>query len=205
MEPTAIAQAYDDIAERFHAARSRTVGVDYADRFAALLPPRGDVLELGCGTGIPLTARLVARGFDVHGFDASPRMIDLARLNVPGATFDVADMTRWKPSHPYDGVFAWDSVFHLMPSAQGAVIGMLGRALRTNGVALLTVGGRAGEISSAMFERTFYYSALTVDEYQMTFHQHGLRLVFREMDQPDANAHIVLCARKAEQAAPDNR
>ena len=46
------------------------------------------VLDVGCGSGL-LARELVAAGFEVHGIDASPAMIDLARESVPTATFEV--------------------------------------------------------------------------------------------------------------------
>jgi SAM-dependent methyltransferase len=47
------------------------------------------VIELGCGSGI-LARELTRAGFDVHGYDASPSMIALARRTAPRARFDVA-------------------------------------------------------------------------------------------------------------------
>ena len=44
------------------------------------------VVELGCGSGV-LARELTRAGFDVHGFDASPSMIALARETAPGARF----------------------------------------------------------------------------------------------------------------------
>lgn len=46
------------------------------------------VLDVGCGSGL-LARELVAAGFEVHGTDASPAMIDLAREYAPKATFEV--------------------------------------------------------------------------------------------------------------------
>ncbi len=46
------------------------------------------VLDVGCGSGL-LARELVAAGFEVHGIDASPAMIDLAREYAPTATFEV--------------------------------------------------------------------------------------------------------------------
>jgi 2-polyprenyl-3-methyl-5-hydroxy-6-metoxy-1,4-benzoquinol methylase len=47
------------------------------------------VVEVGCGSGI-LARELTRAGFDVHGYDASPSMIAIARRTAPRARFDVA-------------------------------------------------------------------------------------------------------------------
>lgn len=46
------------------------------------------VLDVGCGSGL-LARKLLDAGFTVHGVDASPAMIELAREYAPDATFDV--------------------------------------------------------------------------------------------------------------------
>ncbi|MGE5336527.1 MAG: class I SAM-dependent methyltransferase [Gemmatimonadota bacterium] len=46
------------------------------------------VLDIGCGSGL-LARRLVDAGFVVHGIDASPAMVALARQHAPEASFGV--------------------------------------------------------------------------------------------------------------------
>lgn len=61
------------------------------------------VVDLGCGPG-NLTALLAARwpDADVVGLDSSPQMIESARRDVPGISFDVADLRDWAPAEPVD-------------------------------------------------------------------------------------------------------
>ena len=56
-------------------------------------PAGGDVLDLGCGNGIPAAKWLSDNGFRVTGVDLSDTMVERARELVPGATFLRGDMT----------------------------------------------------------------------------------------------------------------
>ena len=63
----------------------------WLDRFCAMLPNGGAVLDIGCGSGMPIGRELVARGFELIGVDAAPTMLSLFRRNLPHA-----------PAHPHD-------------------------------------------------------------------------------------------------------
>jgi 2-polyprenyl-3-methyl-5-hydroxy-6-metoxy-1,4-benzoquinol methylase len=55
------------------------------------------VLDIGCGSGL-LARELLAAGFAVHGVDASPAMIELARERAPGAILQILSLpTRLPP------------------------------------------------------------------------------------------------------------
>lgn len=59
------------------------------------LPAGASVLDVGCGTGLPTARQLADAGCAVTGIDISANMLDLARRNVPEASFvqrDAADV-----------------------------------------------------------------------------------------------------------------
>jgi ubiquinone/menaquinone biosynthesis C-methylase UbiE len=60
--------------------------------------PAGSALDAACGTGRH-ARRLVELGHAVSGFDLTPEMLERARVAVPEASFEVADLR----SLPYDG------------------------------------------------------------------------------------------------------
>ena len=69
----------------------------------------GRLLEIGCGTG-QATRDLVGRGFEVTCVDLSADLVALARVNVPGATYVVADAETWQDG-PFDVVASF-TAFH---------------------------------------------------------------------------------------------
>ena len=95
---------------------------------------RGDVLELGCGSGL-LTRYLVDAGHQVIATDASPAMLDLARQKVPEA--DIRQLVL--PDDPLPEADAIVSVGHVLSylpdqAALEKALVSIAAALRPGGV-----------------------------------------------------------------------
>ena len=72
---------YDTLAPRYDAWSASIVPDvrrEWAAKIEAFVAPGERVVELGCGTGVPV-GRLLAAGYDYAGFDASPGMLGRAR------------------------------------------------------------------------------------------------------------------------------
>lgn len=106
------APEYDVNSPLPHDDASRAALVAALDAFQ----PRGEVLELACGTG-QWTAELVRHASHVTALDAAPEMLALASARVKDvrARFVEADIFGWRPEQRYDAVFfsAWLS--HVPP------------------------------------------------------------------------------------------
>ena len=61
------------------------------------------VLDLGCGSGVPI-ARALADGFTVVGEDASEKQVERARHNVPAADFHRCDLLSYRPEGRFDAI-----------------------------------------------------------------------------------------------------
>ena len=79
MDPS---HGYEGIADRFLRARSIT-GAATVRAWAEGLPRGGRVLDLGCGSGEPVTHVLVEAGLDVYAIDASPTLVEAFRAKLP--------------------------------------------------------------------------------------------------------------------------
>jgi cyclopropane fatty-acyl-phospholipid synthase-like methyltransferase len=112
----------------------------YVRRALELIPVGSRVLELGCGAGVPLTVAL-AEGRDVTGVDISRTQIEMARRNVPSATFLNADMTAVSfPPESFDAVVAFYSLTHVPRDDVAPLLGRIRGWLRPGGVVVLTMG-----------------------------------------------------------------
>ena len=99
-----------------------------------------EVLDLGCGAGLPST-RALAERFIVTGVDLSSRQIEAARRNVPSATFIQSDLAAVDfPDASFDGVTAFYAISHVPREEHADVFRRIARWLRPGGLFLATLG-----------------------------------------------------------------
>lgn len=141
-----VERGYDAIAGRYLAwsgDRPSLTRQHALDLVLAELLPAAEVLELGCGAGIPMTAAL-AEHHRVHGVDISARQIALATRNVPAATFQQADMAAIDfPEESFDAVVAFYALTHLPREEQGPLLERIARWLRPGGLFFASMGVHA--------------------------------------------------------------
>jgi GrpB-like predicted nucleotidyltransferase (UPF0157 family)/SAM-dependent methyltransferase len=112
----------------------------WAARVDARLADGADVLDLGCGCGVPV-ARLLAARHAVTGVDISPVQIARARRLVPAARFVCADMTAHDEApRSFDAVIALYSLLHVPLDEQRGLYARIAGWLRPGGLLLATVG-----------------------------------------------------------------
>lgn len=145
-EPTPqriVADGYDLIAERYQAwSGDRPSPARRAALAMALgaIPAGAEVLELGCGAGLPMTAAL-AEDRDVTGLDISAAQVALATRNVPRARFLQADLIAYdRPPASVDAVVAFYVLTHVPRAELAPLLGRIARWLRPGGVFLAAFG-----------------------------------------------------------------
>ncbi len=96
--------------------------------------PRGDVLELACGTGL-WTQHLARYAESVTALDSSPEVLALnrARIADPKVRYQEANLFTWQPDRQYDAVFFSFWLSHVPPERFAAFWVMVRRALAPHG------------------------------------------------------------------------
>ena len=141
-----IVDLYQRHARQWDEARGRNLFERaWLDRFTAVLPAGGSVLDIGCGSGEPIARHLIASQFAVTGIDAAPAMIDLCRSRFPSASWLVADMRELALGRRFDGLIAWDSFFHLRPEDQRVMFRVFAAHAEANAALMFTSGPAFGE------------------------------------------------------------
>jgi 2-polyprenyl-3-methyl-5-hydroxy-6-metoxy-1,4-benzoquinol methylase len=129
------ANGYETFATEFMRRRAQsTVGMATVRSWARSLPPGGTVLDLGCGSGVPVSLLLQEAGLAVYGIDASPTMISAFRRNLPDAH---AACERIEDSRffgqSFDGIIAVGLMFLLLPDVQRTLVYKAARSLNPGG------------------------------------------------------------------------
>ena len=102
----------------------------------------GRLLDVGCGTG-PMAPTLLQRGWEFHGLDIAPKMIEHARrrfANEPRATFYVGKIEQAAfPTAHFDAVIAMGLLEYLNDTELAAAMKEMSRVLKPGGVMIISV------------------------------------------------------------------
>jgi SAM-dependent methyltransferase len=195
--PEGIRAVYEAKAEGWDRQRSRALFErGWLGRFLALVPDGAELLDLGCGSGEPIAAHLIAAGQRVTGVDFAEPMLAIARRRFPEATWIATDMRGLDLGRRFAGIVAWDSFFHLAAEAQRAMFPVFARHLAPGAPLLLTTGPAAGEAIGAVEGAAVYHASLSPAEYAALIEAHGMRVRAFVAEDPDCAGHSVWLAQR---------
>lgn len=136
-----VASGYDAVAEAY----ARLEGEDEWPRvrwladLLACLDAGSDVLDLGCGNGVPAT-RAIAERHDAVGVDISARQIALARKNVPNADFMCGDAASLDfAENRFDAIVSFYMLGHIPRAEHARLLAKIFGWLRPRGYLLVSV------------------------------------------------------------------
>jgi SAM-dependent methyltransferase len=197
LEADSIIYLYERHAHHYVADRGRAVWNERAwlDRFIALLPKEGTVIDIGCGFGEPIAGYLLDRGFAVDGVDASPTLIGQCRERFPRRSWHVADMRTLNLGRRFDGLLAWDSFFHLAHDDQRRMFPIFKLHAARGAVLMFTSGTAHGEAIGTYRDEPLYHASLAPQEYQALLNANGFLVEAHAVEDPDCGGHTVWLGR----------
>ncbi len=184
---------YEEIAAEYVAGRGRAVGgigASTVAEWARTLPPAAAVLDLGCGTGVPISLVLIERGFLVHGVDAAPTMVAAFRERFPDVPVECATVEESEFfGKKFDGVVAYGLFFLLDEQAQHRLIEKIAGALRSSGKLLFTAPRQICSWFDGMTDRASF--GLGIDVYRSALEAHGLSLTGTQVDEGENHYYFA--------------
>ena len=172
-------RSYNAIAREWDAARSGLHSHEpaFLEHLLVNMRPPAKILDLGCGTGRPISEFLLARGFLVTGVDQAEDLLALARQRFPTGRWLQAEMESFEADEIYDGAVIWDSIFHIPREHHEPLLRKVVRGLRPGGRLMLTTGGSDHPaFTDTMYGHTFFYDSLTPEKILSVLQKLGARI-----------------------------
>ncbi|TQV78826.1 class I SAM-dependent methyltransferase [Exilibacterium tricleocarpae] len=178
-----MSNGWEEIAGDFIAAREQSsIGVDVARAWAQTLPNGAAILDLGCGTGVPIALALSKDGFRIYGVDASPTIIAEFKRRLPQMSA-ACEPVETSPffGRSFDGIVSIGLVFLLSADAQRRLIFRAAAALDPGGHFLFTSPSPVCEWTDLMTGRKS--RSLGEETYIRLLSEAGLDLVGNAVDE----------------------
>jgi SAM-dependent methyltransferase len=179
-----VARGYDRIALRYAAWKVEgNPAMRFVRELDALLPDGCDILELGCGRGVPVTRELAKR-HRLTGVDISAAQVELARHHVPEASFVHADYTELDVAPgSFDAVVAILTLTHVPRDEHAGLLAQIAEWLREGGRLLCSLG--AGDTPAAIeadwLGAPMYFSHYDADTNRRLVRDAGFELLRDEL------------------------
>lgn len=201
--------SYDAIAEEYTSwsTKGAAIRLSYLNRLLDLLSPsHRDILEVGCGAGIPTIEKLLARDprFRITANDLSSAQIELGKKRLDLVCSGDADRVTWVqgdmmslnfPDATFDVVLGFYCIQHLPRDEQVVMIRKVAAWLRPGGYMLLNFPADESEnvvMTGWMGEKGWvYYSGWDTDKYRQILREAGLHLVLDEVKQDNVKAEFL--------------
>jgi 2-polyprenyl-3-methyl-5-hydroxy-6-metoxy-1,4-benzoquinol methylase len=133
-------ETYDRVAAdwvRDH--QNDTWWIPSTEAYAAMLPPGGTILDVGCAGGYKAWW-LTQRGFRVTGVDISPEMVKLARERLPESRFEARGIMDLDGlGETFDGVFCQAVLLHVPKAEAAEAVASMARRLKAGGALRISV------------------------------------------------------------------
>lgn len=189
-----VRRGYDACARAYHEARKTQAPTELRGLLDRL-DHAADVLDLGCGAGVPIATTLAAR-HRVTGVDISQAMVDMARRNVPAGDFICADVASIDFNQSsFDAVVAICSIFHLPREQQSALFQSIHRWLKPGAYLLCTLShqNEAGYTEDDFFGETMYWSNYSLEEYLESLADVGFKVLEKSSTACGSDATTLVC------------
>jgi ubiquinone/menaquinone biosynthesis C-methylase UbiE len=200
-----VRDGYDRIAGEYLTERTSSAeGEDILllDELVERLPSGADVLDAGCGAGVPVTKKL-SQYFNVTGIDFSREQIALARQLVPDAQFVCEEITTLTfADNSFDAICSYYAIIHIPRHEHQGLLHNFHRIVKPSGYVLLCLG--ANDLDDDIDENyhgvAMYWSHYDAATYRRMMTDTGFELirakVVEDASSPGAG-HLFVLGRKS--------
>lgn len=164
------------------------------------LPTSADVLDLGCGCGVPAARFLANAGHRVTGVDISEVQLRRARRLVPSGTFRRADAVELElPPASFDAVVCLYTLIHIPLADQPGLVRRIVSWLRPGGWLLATTGHDAWTGTENNWlggPASMWWSQADVATYRSWLQRAGVKIATEDFIAEGAGGHALFLAQR---------
>lgn len=179
--------SYNAIAKLWCAERVAFHGREqvYLDTFLNGLLKPSHILDLGCGSGRPMAAHILAQGHRITGVDQAIKLLDVAREHFPHSTWIESSMEKFlqdeSSSTRVAGIVCWDTLFHIERSTHEGLLQKIAEMLDDGGRLMLTCGGSEHPaFTDTMHGANFFYDSHTPEKTLEMLNRLGFNILLSE-------------------------
>lgn len=189
---------YNQCAKNYAANRDLFKNQKYLEDLAKELSAGAEILDIGCGSGVPIDKFLLGKGFKVTGIDISEEMVRLAKENLPTGRFMVKDMTEIDFSeNSLDAIVSFYAIFHIPREEHLPLLKKLHALLKIDGYLLITMGSSDWEgIEDDFHGAKMFWSHYDKDKNVGLVKQAGFQIIYDMVDTSGGEKHLVIFAQK---------
>jgi len=193
-----VRSGYDQLTLLYAKERERFNNWPEVEAFTLQLPKNARVLDVGCGTGIPIAGKLVQIGFEVVGIDLSEKMVMTSRANVPGATFQQMNMAAIDfPAESFDGLSSCYAIIHTPRERHADIFRSFHKILKPQGVMLVSAASWAWEEIANYLGVEMYWSHYDPSKTESLIIDAGFDIEFgRDVESGGETHHWVLAFKR---------
>jgi cyclopropane fatty-acyl-phospholipid synthase-like methyltransferase len=189
---------YNIVAKNYSSVfRDQFKNEKHLKELAELLEPNSTILDIGCGAGKPIDNYFISKGMRVTGIDISTAQIELARSNVPEASYEVRDMCKlFDGEYQVDAIVSFYAIFHTPRESHANLLKKFRSFLKPNGYLLITMGAKDWEGKEDNFcGAEMYWSHYGEDENLKLVSEAGFKIIKSEIDLSGDEKHLVILAK----------
>lgn len=192
-----VKDAYNKCAVNYSQYRFIFKNKKYLEELNGYLENGSKILDVGCGAGIPIDDYLISKGHKLTGVDISEKQIELARINVPKATYLINNMSEMNfPSNSFDAIVSFYAIFHIPKEEHLELFKKIYSFLKNGGLFLATLGYEEWEGSEEFHGVTMHWSHFGKDKNLELVKQAGFEIIKAETDDSGGEHHFVVLAKK---------
>lgn len=197
MDKNKVCASYDKIVDWYDSNRDKTLmEKEYLNLIVDSIPAGGSILDLGCGTGMPISDFFIQKKYKVMGIDGSEKMIALCKKRFPKEHWICVDMREMKLHEQFDAIIAWNSFFHIPQEDQRRLFPIFETHVESNGILAFTSGPEQGEVWGDNGGESLYHASLSQDEYSALLEKHYFKIIRHVVQDQHCGNTTVWIAKK---------